>query len=146
MADGAARRRGRGGGGAARRAERSAVSFETARFIERNIPNFEVLNDEALDIIETNAETVLEEIGVNFPDNPAALQRWRDAGADVDGERVRIPRGLARQLCATAPATFTQHARNPARSVEIGGRNLVLAPVYGPPFVRDLDGGRRYAT
>ena len=122
------------------------MSFETARFIERNIPNFEVLNDEALDIIETNAETVLEEIGVNFPDNPAALRRWRDAGADVDGERVRIPRGLARQLCATAPATFTQHARNPARSVEIGGRNLVLAPVYGPPFVRDLDGGRRYAT
>ncbi|MEO0502007.1 MAG: trimethylamine methyltransferase family protein, partial [Pseudomonadota bacterium] len=78
--------------------------------------------------------------------NPAALQRWRDAGADVDGDRVRIPKGLARQLCATAPATFTQHARNPARSVEIGGRNLVLAPVYGPPFVRDAHGGRRYAT
>jgi trimethylamine--corrinoid protein Co-methyltransferase len=32
------------------------------------------------------------------------------------------------------------------RNVEIGGRNLVLAPVYGPPFVRDADGGRRYAT
>ena len=28
----------------------------------------------------------------------------------------------------------------------IGGRNLVLAPVYGPPFVRDKDHGRRYAT
>ena len=146
MADGSARRRGRGGGGAARRAERSAVSFETAKFIERNIPNFEVLNDEALEIIEANAETILEEIGVNFPDNPAALQRWRDAGADVDGDRVRLPKGLARQLCATAPSTFTQHARNPERSVEIGGRNLVLAPVYGPPFVRDAEGGRRYAT
>ncbi|WP_415920707.1 trimethylamine methyltransferase family protein [Tateyamaria sp. SN6-1] len=146
MADGSARRRGRGGGGAARRAERTSVSFETARFIERNIPNFEVLNEEALEIIETNAETVLEEIGVNFPDNPAALQRWRDAGADIDGERVRIPRGLARKLCATAPSTFTQAARNPERSVEIGGRNLVLAPVYGPPFVRDVHGGRRYAT
>ena len=146
MAEAAVRRRGRGGGGAARRAERSAVSFETAKYIERNIPNFEVLNAEALDIIEANAETILQEVGVNFPDNPAALQRWRDAGADVDGDRVRIPKGLARQLCATAPATFTQHARNPARSVEIGGRNLVLAPVYGPPFVRDAHGGRRYAT
>ncbi|MEO0744512.1 MAG: trimethylamine methyltransferase family protein [Pseudomonadota bacterium] len=146
MADAAVRKRGRGGGGAARRAERSAVSFETARYIERNIPNFEVLNAEALDIIEANAETILQEVGVSFPDNPAALQRWRDAGADVDGDRVRIPKGLARQLCATAPATFTQHARNPARSVEIGGRNLVLAPVYGPPFVRDALGGRRYAT
>lgn len=147
MTEAAARsRRGRGGGGAARRAERSAVSVETARFIERKIPNFEILSEEALEIIEWNAETVLEEIGVNFVQNPAALDRWRQAGADVSGERVRIPRGLARRLCSTAPASFTQHARNPARNVEIGGRNLVLAPVYGPPFVHDMENGRRYAT
>ncbi|MFZ1468892.1 MAG: trimethylamine methyltransferase family protein [Paracoccaceae bacterium] len=139
-------RRARGGGGGARRAERTAVSFETAHFIQRNIPNFEILNEEALQIIEWNAETVLEEIGVNFVDSPEALERWRAAGADVKGERVRIPRGLARKLCSTAPSSFTQHARNPARNVEIGGRNLVLAPVYGPPFVRDAAGGRRYAT
>ena len=142
----APKRRTRGGGGAARRAERTAVSIETAKYIERNIPNFEVLNEEALQVIEANAETVLAEIGVNFVDNPKALDRWRQAGAEVDGERVRIPRGLARQLCATAPGMITQHARNPERSVEIGGRNLVIAPVYGPPFVRDAAGGRRYAT
>jgi trimethylamine--corrinoid protein Co-methyltransferase len=146
MAEAAARRRGRGGGGAARRAERTAVSFETARYIERNIPNFEILTEEALQIVEHNAETILEEIGVNFPDNPGALQRWRDAGASVDGDRVRIPRGLARKLCETAPSSFTQHARNPDRNVVVGGKNLVLAPVYGPPFVRDVAGGRRYAT
>ncbi|KAA9009214.1 trimethylamine methyltransferase family protein [Histidinibacterium aquaticum] len=139
-------RRGRGGGGAARRAERSAVRIETAKYIERNIPNFEILTPEALEVIETNAETVLEEIGVNFVENPGALERWRQAGADVQGERVRIPRGLARKLCETAPSSFTQYARNPEKSVEIGGRNLVLAPVYGPPFVRDALGGRRYAT
>ena len=139
-------RRVRGGGGSARRAERTAVSFETAKFIQRNIPNFEILNDEALAIIEWNADTVLEEIGVNFIENPAALDLWRAAGADVRGERVHIPRGLARKLCETAPKTFTQFARNPDRNVDIGGRNLVLAPVYGPPFVRDAAGGRRYAT
>jgi trimethylamine--corrinoid protein Co-methyltransferase len=146
MAEAATRRRGRGGGGAARRAERTAVSIETAKYIERNIPNFEVLNDEALEIIERNAETVLEEVGVNFVANPAALERWREAGADVDGERVHIPRGLARELIKTAPSEFTQHARNPARNVVIGGRTMVCAPVYGPPFVRDMEGGRRYAT
>lgn len=139
-------KRSRGGGGAARRAERTAVSVETAKFIQRNVPNFEVLTEEAIAIIEYNADTVLEEIGVNFLDNPAALKRWRDAGADVQGERVHIPRGLARKLCETAPSTFTQHARNAERSVEIGGKNLVLAPVYGPPFVRTASGGRRYAT
>ncbi|UWR34818.1 trimethylamine methyltransferase family protein [Sulfitobacter sp. W027] len=139
-------RRARGGGGAARRAARTAVSFETARYIERNIPNFEVLTEEALQIIEQNADTVLEEIGVNFPDNPDALALWRNAGADVQGERVRIPRGLARKLCSTAPSTITQVARNRERDVVIGGKSLVLAPVYGPPFVRDAAGGRRYAT
>ncbi|MDB6178080.1 trimethylamine methyltransferase family protein [Paracoccus sp. Z330] len=143
---GAVRRGRRAGGGAARRAERTATRFEFSRFITRNVPDLEVLNAEALEIIEANAETLLQEVGVNFVDNPSALALWKDAGADIDGERVRIPKGLARQLCATAPSTFTQHARNPERNVEIGGRNLVLAPVYGPPFVRDLAGGRRYAT
>ena len=139
-------RRTRSGGGAARRAERTTIKMETAKYIERNIPVYEILTEEALEIIETNAETVLEEIGINFVNNPAALSRWRAAGADVSGERVRIPRGLARQLCKTAPSRYIQHARNPARSVEIGGNTLVCAPVYGPPFVRDIAGGRRYAT
>ena len=141
-----ARGRGRSGGGAARRAARSGLGIEAARFIERNIPVFDLLSEEALEIIEANAETVLEEIGVNFVENPAALERWRQAGADVSGERVRLPKGLARALCATAPGRFTQHARNPERNVEIGGKSLVLSPVYGPPFVRDLSGGRRYGT
>ncbi len=139
-------RRARGGGGAARRAERTAVSVETARYITRQVPDYEVLDTTALEAIEQHAETVLAEIGVIFSENPAALDLWRTAGAKVEGERVRLPRGLARQLCATAPAEFTQHARNPDRNVVIGGRSLVLAPVYGPPFVRDAAGGRRYAT
>ena len=110
-------RRGRGGGGAARRAAHSAVRIETAKYISRNIPNFEVLNEEALEIIEANAETVLAEIGVNFVENPTALERWREAGADVEGERVRIPRGMARKLCSTAPSEFTQVARDPSKNV-----------------------------
>lgn len=146
MTEERAKRRVRGGGGAARRAERTAVKIDAAKYIERKIPNLEMLDEAALEIIEHNAETVLEEIGVNFVDNPSALEIWRKAGARVEGERVFIPRGLARKLCETAPAKFTQHARNPERNVEIGGDSLVLAPVYGPPFVRDADGGRRYAT
>ncbi len=146
MSDARPRRRGRSGGGAARRAERTAVSTETAKYITRNIPLYEILNDDALDLIEANADILLEEIGVNFVDNPDGLERWKAAGALVDGERVRFPKGMLRELCKTAPSQFTQHARNPEKSVVIGGDNLVVAPVYGPPFVRDADGGRRYAT
>jgi trimethylamine--corrinoid protein Co-methyltransferase len=64
----------------------------------------------------------------------------------VKGQRVHFPKGLCRELLKTAPSVFTQHARNPERSVQIGGDATVFAPVYGPPFVRDLDGERRYAT
>ena len=122
------------------------MSVETERYIDRNIPLYEFLDEATLEIIEYNAETVLEEIGVNFVDSPEALDRWRSVGATIEGERVRVPRGLARELCKTAPSKFVQHARNPERNVEIGGKTLVTAPVYGPPFVRDRDGGRRYAT
>ena len=125
-------RRGRGGGGAARRAERTAVSVETAKYITRNVPNYEVLTEEALDVIEANAETVLAEIGVNFVDNPEALARWKDAGAEVEGERVRIPRGLARKLCATAPSEYTQHARNPERSICAARQRHRYCPRQGP--------------
>ena len=138
-------RRGRGGAGA-RRAARRGGPIQQMRAIERKIANFEVLGEEGLALIENNADTVLEEIGLEFRDDPETLAIWKEAGADVQGERVRFPRGLCRSLLKTAPSSFTQHARNPDRSVEIGGRNLVFAPVYGPPFVRDLDQGRRYAT
>ncbi|WP_116081987.1 trimethylamine methyltransferase family protein [Tropicimonas sp. IMCC34011] len=144
MSETATRRR--GGGGAARRAERTAVRFDCAGYITRKVPDLDYHPEEALAVIEANADTVLQEIGVVFSENPKALERWRDAGADVQGERVRIPKGLARKLCETAPGEFEQIARNPDRNVRIGGRNLVLAPVYGPPFVRDGHGGRRYAT
>ena len=106
----------------------------------------EILSEEGLAIIEHNAETLLQEIGIDFKDYPAALERFKAAGCDVDGVRVRFPRGLARQLIATVPSSFTQHARNPERSVPIGGKNTVFAPVYGSPFVHDLDQGRRYGT
>ncbi len=134
------------GGREARRAARTRPAAVHAPYIVRNIPVTEVLNAEGLEIIEHNAETVLEEIGIEFRDDAECLALWRDAGADVQDQRVRIPRGLARSILATAPAGFTQHARNPTRSVEIGGDNMVFAPVYGPPFVSDLDGGRRYGT
>ncbi len=141
------RRSRRGGGRDARRQLRSGGgSTASAPFITRGIPPVDILSDEATEIIETNAESILEEIGIDFRDDVEALDILRNVGCDVKGERVHFPRGLARQLCASAPASFTQHARNSARSVEIGGNKTVFAPVYGPPFVRDLEGERRYAT
>ena len=137
----------RGGGGAgARRALRSGGQVTQLTYIKRQIPLYEVLSEAGLEQIEANADRLLEEVGIDFRGDAEALEMWKQAGAAVTGERVRFPKGLLRQLLKTAPKQFTQHARNPARSVEVGGDNTIFAPVYGPPFVRDLEGGRRYAT
>ncbi|UCH72861.1 MAG: trimethylamine methyltransferase family protein [Rhodospirillales bacterium] len=138
----------RAGGREARRAARSGDGG-VARdpYVLRRIRPFEVCDEDALATIEANAETVLQEIGIEFRDDEEALQIWRDAGADVDGVRVRFPRGLCRKLVQdSAPAEFVQYARNPANNVKIGGDATVFAPAYGPPFIRNLDEGRRYAT
>ncbi|HVN99647.1 MAG TPA: trimethylamine methyltransferase family protein [Steroidobacteraceae bacterium] len=139
-------RTGRGRGRDARRAARAHRTPAKLPYIRRRLPVIDLLSSEAVEIIERNAETILEEIGIEFRRDPESLRLWRAAGADVHGERVRIPRGLARALLATAPREFTLHARNPARNVRFGGDATVFSPVGGPPFVTDLDRGRRYGT
>ncbi len=136
-----------GAGRAAKRAARMAPAVSTVAFITRKIPFFEVVSEEGLALIEWNADTVLEETGIDFKGDEEALEIWRNAGADVRGERVHFPRGLCRSIVqATAPREYVQHARNPARSVVIGGKNTVFAPAYGSPFVHDIERGRRYGT
>ncbi len=130
----------------ARRSERESRRAASVAYIKRELPITEVISAEGLDLIERNAETLLQEIGIEVRDYPAGLERFKAAGADVSGVRLRFPKGLAKSLCATAPAIYTQHARNPARSVVIGGNNVVFAPNYGSPFVHDIDKGRRYGT
>ena len=130
----------------AKRAARTARGAASAPYIVRKIPRFEVLGDEGLSIIERNADRILEETGIEFREDPEVLDIFRKAGAQVDGERVRFPNGMCRELIQKhAPREFTQIARNPARDVRIGGDATVFAPAYGSPFVRNLDEGRRYA-
>lgn len=116
-------------------------------YLTRKLDPVEVLSAEGLERIEHNADRLLAEVGIEVHEDPEALAIFADGGADVDGTRVRFPDGLARELVTEhAPSTFTQHARNPERDVVIGDPHMVLAPAYGPPFVTDLDRGRRYAT
>ncbi|MEJ6721847.1 trimethylamine methyltransferase family protein [uncultured Ilumatobacter sp.] len=141
------RRGRRTGGRAGRAASRASTAAPIPSYLKRQIRPYELVTDEQLEIIEHNADTILETVGIEFRNYPSALEMWRAVGADVEGERVRFPRGLCRKLVQdSAPRQYTQHARNPERNVEIGGNNTVFAPNYGSPFVYDQDDGRRYAT
>ena len=138
----------RSGGRLARQAARADRSLAAeVPFLTRTMAPFEVVSEEGLALIEHNADTILEQVGIDFRGDLDALRLLKDAGCDVQGERVHFPRGLARSIIQkSAPRVFTQYARNPARNVQIGGNATVFAPNYGSPFVSDLDNGRRYGT
>jgi trimethylamine--corrinoid protein Co-methyltransferase len=135
------------GGRSARREQRSHGSQGLGRpYILRNIPTYDVLGEENLLKVEATADRILAEIGIEFRDDPVALDHWKRAGARIDGVLVRFEPGMLREILKTAPSDFVQHARNPANSVQIGGRSVVFSPAYGSPFVMDIDKGRRYGT
>ena len=139
------KRRRRARGRAARANRRPAV--KRAPCILRRLGPLEILDEEGLDLIERNADVILRDVGMEFRGDPEILSIFHDAGADVDGERVRFEPGMCRRIIrANAPREFAQHARNPANTVRLGGDHTVLCPSWGPPFVHDLDAGRRYAT
>ena len=111
----------------------------------RNIPLYEILNAEGVELIHEASMKILEEVGIEFRDDEA-IDYWKQAGAAGDGYRVRIQREMLLKLVAKTPEEYTMHGRNPDRTVTVGGKNTVFAPTYGSPFVLDFDNNRRYST
>jgi trimethylamine--corrinoid protein Co-methyltransferase len=114
------------------------------RRLENPFTPLEVLSAAHVEEIHRASLRILAEVGVEVLGD-RAIDRLAAAGATVDRDarRVRLDPVLVEELVARAPATFTLHARNPDRSVVLGGRSLVFSSVGGPAFVTDLDRGRR---
>ena len=115
-------------------------------YIRRNIPYYDLLSEEGLESIERHADQLLKEHGIEIRGDDETLRLFREAGAEVSDERVRFEPGLLKQIVASTPSEFVQHARDERFSVTIGGNNTVFVPAYGSPFIRNLDEGRRYGT
>ena len=133
----------------ARRAASGEGSVLSSPYIQRKLPFFDPLDEGDLVKIDAQVDWMIENIGIAFRDDPVALDIWRKAGVTPQGEcgdLIKADAQWIRALCAQAPSQFTQISRNPDRAVVIGGGNQVFAPIYGAPFVRDLKGGRRYAS
>lgn len=103
---------------------------------------FEYFTDDEMQQIHATTLRVLEEVGVDFAYAPA-LEVFAKAGCRIEGERVFFKPKFVEEQIAKAPSEFTLYARNPERNVKIGGDNIAFLPCYGPPFVHDLDNGRR---
>jgi len=129
----------------ARRVVRQTPQFDMLPPLKRGLPLTEPMSPEQIERIDAASMGILEEIGVVFRD-PVALRDWQAAGADVRGERVHLDRGLVRELIATIPAEITLHARDPQKSVRLGGDTAIFVPMTGAPYLRDLEDRRRNPT
>jgi trimethylamine--corrinoid protein Co-methyltransferase len=106
-----------------------------------SMPRYEILSEDAVDVIDRGWRRLVSEIGIEFL-LPEAVDVLRNAGQVVEDEnRVRFDPEFILEQVAKAPREFELQARNPARSAHIGGDHMVFAPVYGPPFIRE--GGTR---
>src|SRR6185503_13754688 len=99
------------------------------------MPRYEPMAPEALELVERGWKRLVSEIGVQF-DEPRALELFRAAGQDVDGELVKFDPEFVLEQVAKAPSQFRVHARNPEHDVHIGGDRMMFLPAQGPPFVR----------
>jgi trimethylamine---corrinoid protein Co-methyltransferase len=104
-----------------------------------SMPRYEILSEEAMDVIDRGWRRLVSEIGIEFL-LPEAVETLRQAGQTVEDEnRVRFDPDFILEQVAKAPREFELRARNPEHTAHIGGENMVFAPVYGPPFVREGD-------
>lgn len=136
------RTRREGGGRRGNGTGRQPVPQLPRRKLKRMFPPMEIVSADELESIHRASLKVLSEIGMDFT-LPQARDMLRQAGAKVDGERVRFDPAMIEELIASVPAEFTFHARNPENDQQIGGANITFGSVASPPNCHDMDGGRR---
>ena len=129
----------------ARAAKRRTRTRSWLPELERRIPWVNLLSDDQVQVIHDASMDVVEEVGVEFRCDDA-LALWRDAGAAVDGARVRLDREHLMALVGTAPSSYTMVARDPTHTVTVGNGKTIFTPSYGAPYVLGLDGTRRPGT
>ena len=110
--------------------------------LNRAVGPVNLLDEEGIQHIHRAVLHIVETIGVDFRD-PVALADWTRAGARVEGTRVRLDRAQLMELIGQVPGGYRFNARNPERSVDVGGDSSIFANCYGAPFVYGLDGVRR---
>jgi len=108
------------------------------------MPRYEILSEDAMETLDRGWRRIVSELGVEFL-LEESLEEFRKAGQKVEGNNVKFDPDFILEQVAKAPREFDIQARNPERSVHIGGDHMVFASVYGPPFVREGD-VRRDAT
>src|SRR3954464_569534 len=116
-----------------------------ASMFVNTLPRYEILSEDAMAVLDRGWRRLMTEIGIEFLLDEA-VEVFRAAGQKVeDGNKVVLDPEFLLEQVAKAPREFDLQARNPERTVHIGGDHMVFASVYGCPFIREGD-VRREAT
>ena len=102
------------------------------------------LQVEQMTRIHDASMAILAKTGI-VVNEPEALEIFKSHGYRVENKTVFPSERQIRDALATAPASFRVAARNPAKSVSIGGDDYVFLPGYGAPYVIDGAGVQREA-
>lgn len=132
-------------GRAARKAAREGERAPRLSTIRYGVKPVELVSAEGLERIHQASLSILREVGIDFRDE-VALAQWKEAGADVRGQRVRLNGALVEALIAKAPPRFRMTGRGANTGFEVGLDTLTFCPMQGAPNVRDLNGVRRAST
>ena len=102
----------------------------------RTFKPLEILTEEQVEAIHRGTLEVLWVTGVRM-EHERALQLFEKNGCKVDHDemRVRIPPGLVEESLRHCPSSFHAQARDPRKSLMVGGNTLCLAVAPGQQTV-----------
>lgn len=106
------------------------------------MPVTSLASEDELEAIHTASLRVLSDIGIDFLHDDAR-RMLAQAGAQVDGNRVRFDPDMVLEMVSTIPSEFRLHGRDARRNLQIGGDWVVYASVASAPNYVDLEGVRR---
>ena len=101
-----------------------------------NIPRFNVLSRDKLELIHLSTLEVLRRTGIQLKE-PKAIEILRKGGCSVDGERVRIPAHLVERALRNEPAHIAMCDRNGSPAMFLEENNTYFGTGSDTPYVVD---------
>lgn len=104
----------------------------------------QTFKEQELNKIHNASMDLLQNTGIAFNNNES-LAIFKKHGFKTDGKVVHFTEKQVMDAVQQAPERFKVTARNPEKSIFIGGNDFALLPGYGSPFVAEPDGSQREA-
>ena len=117
------------------------------QIVKNRLAPIQILSQDQIESIHEKSLDILNQIGIRV-ESEKALSVLNKAGADVNfkSKVVKFDPALVTSTLPLCPPEFTVHARDPGKTLTLGGDNIVYSATTGPVFLNTLEEGRRAGT